>query len=264
LANATYNAEAVSLYLNKLTGPYTKAQGSSAGFLSLNMITKKASSMISSLLAQNAASYLPPIYSSSKALLAGFAAQRTILASQIKSGKVAVLEVPFQGSGSVPNAMQKPLSRGTVYLNASNPHGEPVVTYYAFSNPFDKTQLGIMVNFTRELMATDALAHLAPVETVPGPQYKTEDEIFNQLLVSKSPFGSSALSPTFAHPSCSCPMMPQQLGGVVSSDLLVYGTRKLSIVDCSILPIIPAAHLQATMYAVAEKAADLIKKRNRN
>jgi choline dehydrogenase-like flavoprotein len=56
-------------------------------------------------------------------------------------------------------------------------------------------------------------------------------------------------------------MMPQKLGGVVDSELRVYGTKKLSIIDASILPIIPAAHLQATMYSVAEKAADIIKAR---
>jgi choline dehydrogenase-like flavoprotein len=54
-------------------------------------------------------------------------------------------------------------------------------------------------------------------------------------------------------------MLPENYGGVVSSDLLVYGIKRLSIVDASILPLVPAAHLQATMYAVAEKAADLIK-----
>ncbi|KAJ9611119.1 hypothetical protein H2200_004302 [Cladophialophora chaetospira] len=261
LVNQTYNAEALALYFNKLTGPYTKAQGSSAGFLSLNMITQNGASMLASLLAQSPAKYLPPIYSASKQLLAGFVAQRTILAAQIAKGSVAVLELPFQGAGSVPNALQKPLSRGTVYLNPSNPDGEPVVTHYAFANPFDKAQLGASVSWTRKLMGSRALAYLKPVETVPGPQAQTSDDIFNKLLVSQSSFGPPALNPTFAHPSCSCPMMPQSIGGVVGSDLLVYGTKKLSIVDCSILPIIPAAHLQATMYAVAEKAADLIKKR---
>lgn len=56
-------------------------------------------------------------------------------------------------------------------------------------------------------------------------------------------------------------MLPLELGGCVSDELLVYGVQGLSVVDASILPLIPAAHLQATMYAVAEKAADLIKKR---
>lgn len=56
-------------------------------------------------------------------------------------------------------------------------------------------------------------------------------------------------------------MMPEELGGCVSDELLVYGVKGLSVVDASIIPMIPATHLQATMYAVAEKAADIIKKR---
>jgi choline dehydrogenase-like flavoprotein len=56
-------------------------------------------------------------------------------------------------------------------------------------------------------------------------------------------------------------MMPEDLGGCVSEESLVYGLEGLNVVDASIIPMIPAAHLQATMYAVAEKAADVIKKR---
>jgi len=54
-------------------------------------------------------------------------------------------------------------------------------------------------------------------------------------------------------------MLPLELGGVVDSELKVYGTRGLRIVDAGIMPMEPAAHLQATVYAVAEKAADIIK-----
>jgi choline dehydrogenase-like flavoprotein len=55
--------------------------------------------------------------------------------------------------------------------------------------------------------------------------------------------------------------MPEESGGFVSDKLLVYGVHKLSLVDASILSMVPAANLQATMYAVSEKAADIINNR---
>lgn len=54
-------------------------------------------------------------------------------------------------------------------------------------------------------------------------------------------------------------MLPLELGGVVHPELRVYGTSNLRIVDTSVFPMVAAGHLMATMYAVAEKAADLIK-----
>jgi len=56
-------------------------------------------------------------------------------------------------------------------------------------------------------------------------------------------------------------MMPELLGGCVGVDLTVYGMRRLSVVNASVIPLIPATHLQATMYAIAEKAADVSKAR---
>jgi len=47
--------------------------------------------------------------------------------------------------------------------------------------------------------------------------------------------------------------MPKELGGVVAPDLKVYGTKRLSVVDASLFPLVPATHLSATVYAVAEK-----------
>ena len=61
------------------------------------------------------------------------------------------------------------------------------------------------------------------------------------------------------HYSCTCAMMPLDLGGVVGPDLIVYGTENLRVVDTSIFPIIPTAHLSAVAYAVAEKASDMIR-----
>ena len=130
--NATFNAEALQLYLTNRTGPYTKAQSNSVAFLSLEMIlgsADAASVMVEELKSQEHRDYLPYIYSADDEVNAGFEAQREIIAEQLIASDVAVLEFPFSGLGSVPNALQKPLSRGTVYLNATHPEAEPVLKY---------------------------------------------------------------------------------------------------------------------------------------
>ncbi|KAF5985993.1 alcohol oxidase [Fusarium bulbicola] len=64
---------------------------------------------------------------------------------------------------------------------------------------------------------------------------------------------------TERHPSGTAAMTPLDLGGVVDPELKVYGTCNLRIADASVMPLIPSAHLQASVYAIAEKAADMIK-----
>ena len=54
-------------------------------------------------------------------------------------------------------------------------------------------------------------------------------------------------------------MLPKEKGGVVDERLRVYGTKKLRIIDASVMPLIPRANIQSSVYAVAERAADLIK-----
>lgn len=53
--------------------------------------------------------------------------------------------------------------------------------------------------------------------------------------------------------------MPRELGGVVDSHLKVYGTQNVRVVDASIMPFQVSGHLSSTVYAIAEKAADMIK-----
>lgn len=56
-----------------------------------------------------------------------------------------------------------------------------------------------------------------------------------------------------------CAMLPHEKDGVVDSSLSVYGIEGLRVVDASAIPLVTTANLQATVYAFAERAADLIK-----
>lgn len=249
-----FNASAWAQYNTDRTGPITQAHGSSLAFLSLQTITDKYESIVSSIKRQNARTYLPSVYANSK-LLAGFNKQREIIANLHLRTDAAAAEFPMVAFGLAIGILQRPLSRGSITLNPSNKYGVPVVQWNAFQNPLDRQIMVEMVRWLRQHWARPELKRFSPVETVPGAG-ETDDDIINALVQTKS------LEASFAHMSGTCAMMPEAYGGVVGADLLVYGVKQLSIVDASIIPLVPATHIQATMYAVAEKAADLIKARN--
>lgn len=46
--------------------------------------------------------------------------------------------------------------------------------------------------------------------------------------------------------------------GVVDARLRVYGARGLRVCDASVMPLQVGAHIQATVYAVAEKGAGMV------
>jgi len=54
-------------------------------------------------------------------------------------------------------------------------------------------------------------------------------------------------------------MLARELGGVVDGKLKVYGTSNVRVVDASVLPFQVCGHLTSTLYAIAEKASDIIK-----
>lgn len=57
------------------------------------------------------------------------------------------------------------------------------------------------------------------------------------------------------------PILSLADGGVVDTNLLVYGTRNVRIVDGSVFPYQPSAHPMGLTYALAVKAAKILERR---
>ena len=254
--NATYNATVWEEYQTNHTGPYASARGTMIVWMSLSQLTSSttAAAIAEQLrsIAQDPKKYLPSIYDH-KALLHGYKAQLSILANRFVTNTSAVIALPYSASGQSPAALQKPLSRGTVTLNITNPHSLPVVQYNTLQNPIELQIILHMIRRNRQFWSTSIMAHLSPLEVAPGFQYQTDEELVDALVKRRG------LLPSIAHPSGTCAMMPEKLGGVVGSDLKVYGVKGLRIVDASVMPLQVPGGLQGTLYAVAEKAADIIK-----
>ena len=145
-----------------------------------------------------------------------------------------------------------PLSRGTVQITSSDPFTPPAIDPRWLSDPLDRQTMLLAMSFNERILSQPAIQLLHPTYSANVPR-NANISTFNSIL--------NAGASTEYHYAGTAAMLPRSLGGVVDSTLTVYGTSNLRVVDTSIFPLIPGAHLQSVAYAVAEKAADLIKGR---
>lgn len=150
----------------------------------------------------------------------------------------------------LPTAHLHPTSRGYVHIASSDPLAKPEIDHKYLSRDYDLRALLQIVRFVQKMVKTGALAKIGSGSALPPPDVQTDEQLATWIK------GNIA---TVFHPIGSTPMAPKAIGGVVDSTLKVYGTTNLRVVDAGILPLQLGATPMSTVYAIAEKAADMIK-----
>ena len=197
----------------------------------------------------------------------------------IFKSKVPFAEIVFLPLGPAFSAEYWPLlpfSRGSIHIKSADPTQAASINPNYFMFDFDLHAQIDVAQYIRKAFNTAPLSGLVGEEYTPGlemvPKNATDSAWENwvktrcelnipraviQTLDTCSIRLISADRSNF-HPVGTASMLPREKGGVVSPELKVYGTKNVRVVDASVVPFQLCGHLTSTLYAMAEKAADII------
>lgn len=148
-----------------------------------------------------------------------------------------------------------PLSRGSVHVSPGQEDNDLAIDPKYFSNPLDIEVLSRYLHYVdNEVVRASPLADLLKDG---GKRNSGAPTRIENLELAKDYIRRTAVGAH--HFTGTCSMMPRASGGVVDANLRVYGCSNLRVCDASVMPFTPRVNPQATVYAVAERAADLIK-----
>ncbi len=156
---------------------------------------------------------------------------------------------------SLHQILQFPYSVGSVHVSSAlHSTGKPIIDPKYYEGKGGDVDAEVMLHgqdFGDRIMRTEPLSSIItrrvwPPEEEPGHDLDWASWIRNNTVTDWHPVGT-------------CSMLPLRAGGVVDHELRVYGTKNVRVIDASVFPLHISAHIQATIYAVAERGADIIK-----
>ena len=156
---------------------------------------------------------------------------------------------PFPGMHVVTYPL-RPTSRGRIHIASLDPDAPPVLEPNYRSTREDREAMVGAVRMVRRFAAQEPIAGYIAEETMPGPQYETDD----QILEAYDRFGTCAY-----HAVGSC-RMGRDEASVVDPELRVRGVEGLRVMDTSVMPAIPSGNTNGPTMAMAWRAADVIRR----
>jgi choline dehydrogenase-like flavoprotein len=158
------------------------------------------------------------------------------------------------GTFALIGVVQHPLSKGNVHIASRNISEKPIINPNYLSHPYDLQAAAGLAKYLRKIASSKPMSNVWTEEYEPGNAVQTDEDWKKYAL-------ANTLS--IYHPIGTAALLPEKDGGVVDPSLKVYGVKNLRVVDASVIPLLPSAHLQTLVYGIAEKAADMIIKQAR-
>ncbi|MFF5084012.1 GMC family oxidoreductase [Actinoplanes sp. NPDC000266] len=145
-------------------------------------------------------------------------------------------------------SLMAPHSRGTVRLADAAPGSHPLLDPNYYGDPRDLDAVVAGVRLARRIGRAAALADWRDAEVIPGPATDGDDELRD--------YARRAVA-SYCHPVGTL-AMGDGPDAVVDTGLRVRGVGGLRVADASVMPAIPSGNTNATVYAIAERAAELV------
>jgi choline dehydrogenase len=160
-------------------------------------------------------------------------------------------QAPASGYALVASVVA-PESRGLVRLASADPQAAPLIDPGLLRSGRDLDTLAAGMAIIKEATCGRGFWHESSREShrevYPGPDVRTDAGLRDFVRQSVG---------SYFHPVGTC-RLGQDERAVVDLQLRVRGVDGLRVADASVMPAIPNAHPNATVLAIAEKAADLI------
>jgi choline dehydrogenase len=157
---------------------------------------------------------------------------------------------PGIGDGfTIAVSLMAPFSRGFLRLASGVAGAAPVIDprYYTDARDLDMMVAGLRM--AREIGSADALAPWRGTEALPGAGLVGDEQLRAYLCSNIR---------SYSHYAGTCAIGTDEMA-VADTELRVRGIENLRVADASVMPAPVSANPNATVYAIAERAADLIR-----